>query len=324
MIMKTSLVVLLLVATGVRSGPTRGPRPPVIKNLVSVEINIGLNQTFFNGMPAYVTFTITNTQNKPFQIPEWNALQSHLPVSIELTDPNGRIYDSRVDNQGFIAAELHTNTFPVTIPKENWTIEPNENRRCIANLGPKIDMLKVPAGKYKMRICVWEDIERIDGCSNPIMVQIADLKAEDKKSLSENLEVSPYGSGIDKIKRTITPSVIKSIPTKELREQLAFNIIIDVLASRKELSETKINGYENLVAPYLSDDIELFKYEILLTKKDKDNAAQAKKSLTAKGHSMDYWLKQADDGKGYIKILKSMGVENIEKYSKLIDTNSPD
>jgi hypothetical protein len=322
MIMETLLVVLLLVTTSGRSVFNREIKP-TIKQLVSVEINIGPNQTFFNGMPAYVTFTITNTQKKPFEIPEWNALQSHLPVSIELTDPNGRIYDSKVDNYGFIEAELDTNQGPYYIYKKKWTIDPNESRRCLTNLGYYLQKTKVPAGKYQMRICVWEDVRIIAGCSNQIMVQIADLKAEDKKRLSENLEISPYGEGIDKIKRTITPSIIKTIPSKELREQLAFNIIIDVLASRKELVETKIDGYESLVAPYLSAEIELFKHEIFLAKKDKDNASQAKKSLTAKGHSMDYWLKQAEDGKGYIKILKSNSDDSIEKNARLIDANSP-
>ena len=321
--MKTLLVVLLLVATGGRSGPTRGPRPPVIKNLVSVETNIGPNRTFFNGIPAYMTFTITNTQNTPVQIPEWNVFQGLLPVSIELTDPNGRIYDSKADRNGFILLEGHTPSGPIIIPKENWTIEPNESRRCLVNLGRKIKMLKVPAGKYQMRICVWEDLDRIAGCSNTIMVQIADIKAEDKKWISEYLEVEPDGYGITKVKRTITPSVMKSIPSKELREQLAFNIIIAILASRKELAETKINGYENLVAPYLSDEIELFKHEIFLAKKDKDNAEKTKKSLTTKGHSMDYWLKQAEEGKGYIKLLKSEHSETSENNAKLIDANSP-
>jgi hypothetical protein len=321
MIMKTLLVVLLLVTTSSRSGPTRGPRPPVVKNSVSVEINIGPNQTFFNSMPAYVTFTIINIQNKPFQIPKWNAFEGLLPVGIELTDPNGRIYDKNADRRGFIAAEGHSNDGPIIIPKKKWTIEPNESRRFIANLGPKIEMMKVPAGKYQMRICVWEDLNIRAGCSNPITVQIADLKAEDKKRLSENLEVDPYGYGISKIQRTITPSVIKSIPSKELREQLAFNIILYILGSHKEIAETKISGYENLVAPYLSDDIELFKYEILLAKQDKGNAVQTKKNLTTKGHSMDYWLKQAEDGEGYIKILKSLGGESIENKAKLIEAN---
>jgi hypothetical protein len=321
MIMKTLLLSILVILTW---GQTlfADDLEKERTQLTSIKTNIEQNQIFFHGIPSYVPITFTNSQKKSIQIYEWNVLQVYSPVSVELIGTNNQKHISNVITHGFILGEVDTTTGPRYIFREKWIIEPNESRRCLVNLGPAIENMKIPAGKYQMRVCVWENLTTVVGRSDIVTVQIADLKAEDKQWLSENLEVS--SGGIKKIKRTITPSVIKSIPSKDLREQLAFNIILNILASRKELSETKINGYENLVAPYLSDDIELFKYEILLAKKDKDNAEQVKKSLTAKGHSMDYWLKQAEDGKGYIKFLKSMGDESIEKNARLIDANSPD
>jgi hypothetical protein len=302
------------------------PRPanlePKLTQLVSVNVNLEQSQIFYNGMPAYVPFTITNTQKESVQIPEWNAFEASVPISIELTDPNGKKYSSTVNRYAFILGELETNRGPRPVFKKKITFNSNESIRCLSNIGFAIEKINVPSGKYRMRICIWEDLDKIAGRSEEQMIQIADLKAEDKKWLSENFEVLSWG--VNKIKRTITPSTIKSIPTKELREQLAFNVILNILASPKNLADTKISGYENLVAPYLSDDIELFKYEILLAKKDNRNAEQVKQSLTTKGHSMDYWLKQAEDGKGYIKILKSNSDDSIEKNARLIDANSPD
>jgi hypothetical protein len=289
--------------------------------LISVKIEIDQNKIFYKGIPAYVPFTLTNTQEESYKIPEWSIIDIHTPIGIELTDPNGQKYTSSVDRYGFILGEGETNRGPIAILKKKWMIEPNKNVRCLVNIGYAIERIKVFTGKYQMKIFLWENYSKKAGWSDTKTIYIEEIPAEDRQWLSEHLDVSSWG--IEKITRLISPSVIKTIPNTEFREQLAFNIILNILASQKNLAETKINGYENLVAPYLLPEIELFKYEILLAKQEKDKAEKVKKELNKNWPSMDYWLKQADDGKGYIKSLKSMRIESIEKYAGLIDSNTP-
>lgn len=271
-----------------------------------VQLRIETSPRIYYGLPVYLSIQITNAGDKAIEFPEFYPYQTNMPLTLQLHDVNDEAYTSSVNFYGFIMDEVDTSEGPMPIWKLKWRLIPHESRRCLANLGPAIEQLKIPEGEYKLSVRLWEKLDEILVESPRVQVVVANgPKSAALASMTKSTPLTARGLG--DIKVDVPIKDIKALPTKELQGNIAMSMLLYQIHATKQLADVPIEDYLPLIDPIFAPEMTLWEYEIAMARKNQSKADALKKALLEQSPAMKSWIEQAERGEVYFHAIRRGG-----------------
>ena len=270
-----------------------------------VELSIECENIHYVGFPMFVNIKVTNANTQIASLPEWDILDAYPPITLTIYDEKEKSFSTKLHKLAFIRGEVETERGPRPILKKMWTLDSKKSRNKIVNIAPLLESLKLPTGKYKMQLFLWDKINSMVGYTPQISIEIVKSNDKDIELLGRSLpDFDPLHYNIPNLK--IEVGQISTEMSNGAYKQASFLYLLSEVYSAKNIVDLKLDKYKQFSPSFLLPEIDVFKYEILIADNDKDKAKQIKENILKKYPELEWQLKEVENGNGYIAKIKAV------------------
>ena len=301
--------ILIAVAAMLISMPaSMGEGVPSDRDLMRVQVTC--SPEYFIGMPKYMVVTMSNPGPRVLQVPIWQVDEAYVPISFQLKSSRGEAFETTQGLlfRGLIHYEVHTRDGRPVF-RETMSLQPGETRRMLFNAGPLLQSLKLPAGQYSMEVRLWG---RTGMLGKSGAIDIEGIEGYAGNAIGE-LKVS--SGGVECMAEALTPDSLKVIDDPRLRQEIALSMIfrrcfLDHVKAMKDYSKIRniadinIDDLLPLIPPLIKPDLELYRLDILLGRKDEAKAQKAKEWIIKNCPDLKAQVSETEKGAGPLSGLR--------------------
>jgi hypothetical protein len=259
-----------------------------------------------------VAVTAKNTGTKPIEVSESSSFTTssdlHPPLTVELRGANSKVLRTECNDGMFWLPDVGG----PAVEAPTWTLKPGDVRRWLVDLSAVVERLKPPPGKYDLRVALWDKGRWMAWVPPPaVPAGQSDYVPLTVRSLRE--------SDIGLLRKTVRPGSEKYIcdslywdrmaAAPKLREALkplepdAYNAVLWPLLVRDiceapTVAQISLEWYEKELAEVFAPELQLFAYEVALSRQTSSEAAGLERSISAKYPELKCYLEDIKHGRG--------------------------
>jgi len=245
------------------------------------------------GFPAFVPVTVQMDMQKGIEIPKWSATDIHPPISLSVTDANGRTRETKPSHSAFVKDELETDLGPQAIMKDRWIFRDQELRRVVVNIGGLLDGLGLTNGEYQVTLCLWSDPRQPVASSAPFRILVQRPDSHDDQ-LWKKAFMQTGASRHVPANLSILPAELLPTLSEPVRRDVSFFCLLKETTSAMSDRPVDFACYKALVPPHLQPETDVLEYQYRLSQGMAGVAAQIKGKIQRSSPGLAWWLEEID------------------------------